>query len=650
MTRQFSSRQMMTPEVVNQAPPYPWFAKRRNIIGLSLAFFLVALATSFFLCYRHYQEATRQALSEDQTSAGLYALILEEHLLRIVRTMESYANRPLLIRAVAEKNAEKAKIHLVHLIRNNPDIASLIITDRAGTLWISEPSRADVLGRNFAHRDWYQGVNKQGKAYVSDAVLRITAEKDTAIHVAVPILDDAGEIAGFLQNTQRAISINQVLRGTTAGEESISVSVIDRRGVIICSTRYPYEKELVPYPVSPTDFGKNADRNRSATASAVFPGGREGYISSATVTGIGWSVLVERDRDSILAQSSVYFLQTTAIFVLLFLTFVLLLVYFRKRVMAQTVLDSLHAEKELLASETRFSELFDHMSSGVAVYEAVRDGADFIILDLNASGRRITGVAGDVIGRSVREVFPGVEDFGIFRIFQQVWRTGVAVSHPNARYQDGRLAFWAENYVYKLPSGQVVAMFDDITERTRAEKALRESEQRYRLLFSEMISGYALHEIICDSAGKPVDYRFLSVNKAFETLTGLSAADIIGKTVLEILPAIEPFWIERYGKVALTGEPVQFENYFGQMNKYFEVRAFRPEAGKFAVIFNDVTERRNAEEKIKRLYAELEQRVIKRTAELSAKTDELERLNRVFVDRELRMRELKERIGKLESP
>ncbi|MRR17158.1 MAG: PAS domain S-box protein [Deltaproteobacteria bacterium] len=554
-----------------------------------------------------------------------------------------------LIHAVSQKNVETAKKHLVHLIRNNPDIVSLIITDRAGTLWISEPSRPDVLGKNFAHRDWYQGVNKERKPYVSDAVLRITAERDTAIHIAVPILDEAGQAVGFLQNTQRANSINQVIQGTTAGNEGLSVSVTDRKGIIICSTRYPYEKELVPYPVSPMASGKKTDRNQSATATAVFPGGREGYISSATLTGTGWSVLVERDRDSIVSQSSAYFLQTAAIFILLFLTFVLLLVYFRKRVMAQIALDNLHAEKELLASETRFRELFDHMSSGVAVYEAVRDGADFIILDLNASGRRITGVAGDVIGRSVREVFPGVEDFGIFRIFQQVWRTGVAVSHPNARYQDGRLAFWAENYVYKLPSGQVVAVFDDITERTLAEKALRESEERYRLLFSEMISGYALHEIICDPAGKPVDYRFLSVNKAFETMTGLSAADIIGRTIREILPATEPFWIERYGRVALTGEPAQFENYSGQMNKYFEVRAFRPEARKFATLFNDITERRKAEDEIKRLHAELEQRVIERTAELSAKTAELERLNRVFVDRELRMRELKERITKLET-
>lgn len=639
----------MTPEAVNQAPSYPWFAIRRNIILLVMVFFLVALATSFFLCYRHYQETTRQALREDQTSAGLYALILEEHLLRIVRTMESYSNRPLLIKAVSQRNIEMARKHLVDLIRNNPDIASLIITDREGTLWISEPSRPEVLGKNFAYRDWYQGASRRGKPYVSDAVLRVTAEKDTAIHVAVPIFDEAGAVAGFLQNTQRASSIKQVLQGTTTGED-LSVSVIDRQGVIICSTRFAYEKELAPYPVLQMDSGKKANRERSATASAVFPGGREGYLSSATLTGIGWRVFVERDRDSILSQSSAYFLQTTAIFVLLFLTFVLLLVYFRKRVMAQTALDSLHAEKELLASETRFRELFDHMSSGVAVYEAIRDGADFMILDLNAAGRKITGVTGDIIGRSVREVFPGVLDFGLFEIFQQVWRTSVAVSHPNARYQDGHLAFWAENYVYKLPSGQIVAVFDDITERTRAEKALRESEERYRLLFSEMISGYALHEIICDPAGKPVDYRFLSVNKAFETMTGLSAADIIGRTVLQIMPATEQVWIERYGKVALTGEPAQFENYSSQMKKYFEVRAFRPEARKFATLFNDITERRKAEDEIKRLHAELEQRVIERTAELSAKTAELERLNRVFVDRELRMRELKERITKMERP
>jgi PAS domain S-box-containing protein len=141
----------------------------------------------------------------------------------------------------------------------------------------------------------------------------------------------------------------------------------------------------------------------------------------------------------------------------------------------------------------------------------------------------------------------------------------------------------------------------DMTEAKRSEEALRQSENRYRTLFEYMISGFALHEIILDENGKPIDYRFLEVNSEFERLTGLHKEDIIGKTVREVIPGIEPFWIERYGHVALTGEPDQFEGRSEPLNKYYEARAFRPEPGKFAVLFNDITERKIAEGKINRL-------------------------------------------------
>ncbi len=137
--------------------------------------------------------------------------------------------------------------------------------------------------------------------------------------------------------------------------------------------------------------------------------------------------------------------------------------------------------------------------------------------------------------------------------------------------------------------------------------AHRKAENNYQTLFREMLEGFALHDIICDEAGVPVDYRFLTVNPSFERLTGLKAEAIVGRTVLEVLPGTEKYWIQTFGKVALTGEPVHFEKYAGRLNKYFEVTAFRPAPNQFACILNDTTERKRAEKEKEILQSQLAQ-------------------------------------------
>ena len=122
-----------------------------------------------------------------------------------------------------------------------------------------------------------------------------------------------------------------------------------------------------------------------------------------------------------------------------------------------------------------------------------------------------------------------------------------------------------------------------------------QTEHDYEAIFREMLEGFALHEIICDDEGRPVDYRFLSVNPAFERITGLKAGEIIGRTVLEVLPGTEYYWIETYGQVALTGEPAFFENYSSALDKHFMVTSFQPEPNRFACVFFDITERKRSE-------------------------------------------------------
>ncbi|WP_163354635.1 PAS domain-containing hybrid sensor histidine kinase/response regulator [Desulfobacter hydrogenophilus] len=151
-----------------------------------------------------------------------------------------------------------------------------------------------------------------------------------------------------------------------------------------------------------------------------------------------------------------------------------------------------------------------------------------------------------------------------------------------------------------LDEPQCVVFIRDIT-------AHRKAEQDYQTLFREMLDGFALHEIILDAAGTPVDYRFLAVNPAFERMTSLKAVDIVGRTVIEALPSTERHWIKTYGKVALTGEPAHFESHSAEVGKYFEVTSFRPVPGQFACIFQDITERKKAEAEREKLQTQLTQ-------------------------------------------
>lgn len=133
------------------------------------------------------------------------------------------------------------------------------------------------------------------------------------------------------------------------------------------------------------------------------------------------------------------------------------------------------SRQKLLVSEKRYRELFDTVKSGVAVYEAFDDGNDFLINDFNRAGETIEGkTRDDIIGKRVTEVFPGIKDFGLFEVLRRVWKTGRSEYFPEAFYSDAlHGGGWRENCVYKLPSGEIVAVYDDITERKCAEEDLK---------------------------------------------------------------------------------------------------------------------------------------------------------------------------------
>jgi PAS domain S-box-containing protein len=139
------------------------------------------------------------------------------------------------------------------------------------------------------------------------------------------------------------------------------------------------------------------------------------------------------------------------------------------------------------------------------------------------------------------------------------------------------------------------------------DRSARAKEEQYRALFDNSVSGIGLHEVVVDAAGTPIDYVFLDVNRAFEELTGLRREQVLGRRVTEVLPGIEktPF-IEVLGRVALSGEPVRFEQFSAPLGRHYDIAAFSWKRGQFAAVFQDVTARREAEERLRLQGAALE--------------------------------------------
>ena len=220
---------------------------------------------------------------------------------------------------------------------------------------------------------------------------------------------------------------------------------------------------------------------------------------------------------------------------------------------------------------------------------------------------------------------------------------GQKVLHFENRYRckDGswRVLSWKS---VPQPDGTLHASARDVTEENRAnaeierlngdlrERAarleaagqeLRMSEARYRTLFDSIDEGFCIIEMIFDEQEKPVDYRFLQINPSFERQTGLANAQ--GKLMRELAPLHEQHWFEIYGRIAMTGEPARFQNRAEQLHRWYDVYAFRhgePEKRQVAILFNDITARKRAEQELNRVNEELAQHV----AQVEAANKELE--------------------------
>ena len=233
-------------------------------------------------------------------------------------------------------------------------------------------------------------------------------------------------------------------------------------------------------------------------------------------------------------------------------------------------------------------ELFDHAAESIAVA-----GLDGRFVYVNLAGTVFGGKKfEEMVGKVVWEVYPDIAG----SLYEQEFWRAVREQIPIAfEYYFPTRQMWFEVRFY--PSLEAVAIFGiDITaqkqaeeERQRAEEIARLYQEKYQLLIEAIDEGFALIEMVWDANGNAIDHRFLEVNPGFERMSGL--ANATGKTVMELVPGFELWWVERFGQVVRTGEAVRFQEASEVMGRVFDVFASAVDSNRLMILFTDVTAR-----------------------------------------------------------
>ncbi len=291
-------------------------------------------------------------------------------------------------------------------------------------------------------------------------------------------------------------------------------------------------------------------------------------------------------------------------------------------VMFEETTQNREAERALQRSEELYRELFENINSGVAIYKAVDDGDDFVFMDFNTGAEKMESVPrGEILGRRVTEVFPGVEEFGLLAVFRRVWQTGKPENYPITFYTDEKHKGWRKNYVSKLPGGEVVAIFEDVTELMQTMERLETSRKNYKDLFNNAAVGItrttwqdgtilAANEVAANLFGYDTVEEFLSGFKASQAYCDPGRR----RELLEVLKKNK----------RVDNFPIEFLKRDGS-KIWTEVSSrYYPEQNYLEGVVIDISERHEREQAIRKLNAELEERVRKRTHQLEQVNSELE--------------------------
>jgi PAS domain S-box-containing protein len=578
--------------------PSNWIAKPYSIVFTAVFFFILIFGIAIFLGYRQFETTRHNALTADKTTANLLADLILEHNKTTIGILQSYAYRPLFVAAMKNKDIKGTYRHLADL-KKNAEIDLTFVTDNRGILLVNFPLFPESAGKDLSYRDWYKGVSSQWRPYISTVFKLIVGDKPLAVAVCVPIFDEKGRAIGILGDTQRLGFLVDTIERVPFSPYT-TVNVIDRAGHILYSNKFPYQESITDYRFFPILEPAVKEKKQQTEMNDPQKDHEKSYLTVVPVGDIGWSVIFERSLRDIYRSEFRRFIEIGAVSFLLFLLIIFFLIYLRKANLFRKTEEILHAEIKLRQGE----KALRHQNE---MLRTILDSIPVMVAFLDREGRHqlVNRCWQSTLGWSLEEaqykdILAEVYPDPAYRKYVMDYIAAAAGTWSNfkTRTRDGRVldTSWVN---VPLLDGSNIGIGIDITSRKQAEEALRESEENFRRSLDDSPLGVRIVTI---------EGETIYANRAILDIYGYDSVEELRTTPIKnryTPQSYAEFKIRREKRKGGDDGPSKYEISIVRKNgEIRDLQVFRKHIlwdgeRQFQVLYNDITERKRAEEALK---------------------------------------------------